>query len=368
MEETFEEFCCLGDWDDEEDQNASKQAMLLEKIESLTENEEHIAKAWEFFHSIGAPKFWCAPMVGASELAFRMMVRSYSTHICTTPMIYAGGYAASESYRQQFPLGNPQDRPLIVQFCGDNPDQLVRAAKLVETQCDAVEINFGCPQQCARTGHYGAFLMDSPSLLYELVSAMATQVNVPVLCKVRIFTNYDKTLRMCRLLQNAGCSILTIHGRTRQQKRSALEPADWSVIKRLKEDLRIPVISNGNVRELSDVHDCLEFTGADGVMSACGLLANPALFSGQELCPYFLAKQYIDYAYEYHATAAHIRKHIFSILRKQLNFHPPTGEIFLSLINQDLHLVNTPKIRLLQAIDDLQAILTGKHDEEQREN
>ena len=75
-------------------------------------------------------------------------------------------------------------RPLFVQFCANNPETLLKAAKLVEGQCDAVDINLGCPQRIARRGKYGAFLMDDLGLVERLVSMLAQNLSVPVTCKV----------------------------------------------------------------------------------------------------------------------------------------------------------------------------------------
>lgn len=305
-------------------------------IEGLRESEDHIREAWRFFRDVlGSPVYWCAPMVGASELAFRMMVRKYGADIATTPMISAGGYVQNAAYRElyQFHPGTA-DRPLIVQFWSNRGDSLLEAARLVEDHCDAIEINLGCPQPCARSAHYGSFLMRCPEILYEMVSAVAGKVKVPVLCKVRVFKDYQQTLQMCQMLQNAGASVITVHGRTKEQRRSAVHLADWDVIARLKQDLRVPVISNGNIKNWQDMQDCLAHTKCDGVMSACALLANPALFAmdrddAQKLTPFQLALEYVRFAEEYGANAAQIRKHVFSILRKPLNVHTDIGKQLL---------------------------------------
>ena len=246
--------------DDGAMEEIEKKKRIQEEIKNLKEDPEHIKRSWEFYNNVlGSPKHWCAPMVGASELAFRLMIRKYGTDIATTPMISAAGYIKSESYRQNYEfLSGNVDRPLIVQFWANNTESLLGATKLVEDHCDAVELNLGCPQQCARSGHYGAYLMNEQELLYDMVSTVAKNAKIPILCKVRIYKDYEKTLSYCKMLQNAGSTIITVHGRTREEKRSAETLADWNVIAKLKQDLQVPVISNGNVRNYQE--DCFEQT------------------------------------------------------------------------------------------------------------
>lgn len=116
----------------------------------------HVQEAWEWFRSVGSPKFWLAPMVGHSDPAFRMLARKHGVHICHTEMIDAGGYARREAYRLQYPFCE-QDRPLVVQLGGSDVSHLAQAASLAAPHCDAVELNVGCPQRCARQGGYGAY-------------------------------------------------------------------------------------------------------------------------------------------------------------------------------------------------------------------
>lgn len=359
----MEEFAC---WEIEENLPDPEEVRRIEQLENemknLQESEEHIQRAWNFYNEIlKKPKHWSAPMVGCSELAFRMLTRFYGADICSTPMIAASGYVASEHYRAQFTFAE-EDRPLIVQFCGDHSKPIIEAAKLVENYCDAIEINLGCPQQCAKSGHYGAFLMDSPLILYEMVSNISKAFNKPLLCKVRIFKNYEKTLKMCRLLQNAGCYILTIHGRTKEEKRSGEHLANWQVIKQLKRDLRIPVISNGNIRDYNDIEHCFGETMCDGVMSATSLLVNPALFSSKNIPPFQLAEEYLEYARKYRATVTQIRKHIFYILRKPLNNHQQFQAVLLEL-ESDHQITDEIYDALFNIVQQLKTLETEQKDE-----
>lgn len=137
-----------------------------------------------------------------------------------------------------------------------------------------------CPQRIARRGNYGAFLMDNLPLVKSLVEKLAQNLEVPVSCKIRIFPNLEDTINYARMLEEAGCSLLAVHGRTRDQKDQKKIRADWSIIRKVKDAVRIPVLANGNIRHMDDVDSCLKATGAEGVLSADALLENPALFAG----------------------------------------------------------------------------------------
>lgn len=153
---------------------------------------------------------------------------------------------------------------------------MLKAAKMVQHLCDAIDVNFGCPQEVARRGHYGAFLMDDLLLVKDIVSTLVAGLSIPVSCKIRIFENFDDTLKYACMLEKAGCSILCVHGRRVDQKEEIL--ADWSVVRRLRTVLKIPVMLNGDLWHHEDVRLCMRVTGADSFMSAQGLLHNPALF------------------------------------------------------------------------------------------
>jgi tRNA-dihydrouridine synthase 1 len=99
--------------------------------------------AWRFYRSIGSPRFVVAPMVDHSELAFRMLTRRYKADLCYTPMIHAKQFTMSETFRREIFDTSVGDRPLVAQFCANNPDILLEAARHLEDRCDAVDINLG---------------------------------------------------------------------------------------------------------------------------------------------------------------------------------------------------------------------------------
>jgi len=243
---------------------------------------EHHAAAWDFWRRIGAPRTVLAPMVNQSERAFRLLARQNGAALCFTPMLHSTLFATSEHYRLDNFDASPQDRPLIAQFCGDDPATLLAAASLAQHgECDAIDLNCGCPQAIARRGHYGAFLLDEPDLIVRIVEALAAPgaLRVPVMVKMRLLPSLDDTIALATRLQAAGASVLTLHGRTREQK--CRVEADWAAIGAVKRALSIPLIANGGIERHEDLARCLEVTGCDAVMVSEAALENPAIFAGR---------------------------------------------------------------------------------------
>ena len=178
--------------------------------------------------------------------------------------------------------GNPMiDRPLTVQFCANDPNDLLEAAIYVQPHCDAVDLNLGCPQGIARKGRYGAFLQEDWDTIYKLINTLYKNLDVPVTAKIRILETKEKTLEYARMVLSAGASILTVHGRQRDQKGHKTGLADWAVIRYLRDNLPSETVlfANGNILRHEDIATCLKKTGADAVMSAEGNLYDPTIFA-----------------------------------------------------------------------------------------
>ncbi|XP_054159661.1 tRNA-dihydrouridine(16/17) synthase [NAD(P)(+)]-like [Oppia nitens] len=253
-----------------------------------------------------------APMVDQSELAFRLLGRLYyGIQCCYTPMINANSFINNIKYRNQCLQTSPEDRPLILQFCANNTEVLLKASKLAVGHCDAIDINLGCPQAIAKRGHYGAFLMDEWHLIYDMISRISSELKVPITCKIRIFADLNKTIDFAKMLEKAGVSMICVHGRRREQKGPQTGLADWTYIKAIKEAVKVPVFANGNILSLSDVEKCFNEIPVEAVMSAEGLLHNPALFTGKPVAVWTVAEQYLNLVNQYPCPLSYTRGHIF---------------------------------------------------------
>jgi tRNA-dihydrouridine synthase 1 len=191
------------------------------------------------------------------------------------------GEADNVGAQQPWLDGNPSiDRPLFVQFCANDPQHLLEAAKKVAPYCDAVDLNLGCPQGIARKGHYGAFLQEDQDLIFRLINTLHRELDIPVTAKIRILETEAETLAYAQNVLRAGASILTVHGRRREQKGHLTGTADWKMLRFLRDNLppETVLFANGNILQDGDVQKCLDATGADGVMSAEGNLSDPAIF------------------------------------------------------------------------------------------
>ncbi|CAL9042702.1 uncharacterized protein LOC103998842 [Musa acuminata AAA Group] len=305
--------------------------------------EIRVDRAWAHWNRLGAPKLVVAPMVDNSELPFRMLCRKYGAEAAYTPMLHSRIFSETEKYRSMEFTTCKEDRPLFVQFCANDPDVLLEAAKMVEPYCDYVDINLGCPQRIARRGNYGAFLMDNLPLIKALVQKLSQNLQVPVSCKIRIFPNLQDTIVYARMLEEAGCALLAVHGRTRDEKDGKKFRADWNAIKAVKDAIGIPVLANGNIRHMEDVYNCLDHTGADGVLSAESLLENPALFAGFRtmepkennadeiednggLDQADLLVEYLKFCEQYPVPWRMIRSHVHKMLGDWFRIHPQVRE------------------------------------------
>jgi len=286
-------------------------------------------KGFAWWQAMGRPRFVCAPMVSGSNVAFRMLVRRYGCELAFSPMIDAAGWRCSTdaSKRDRFLWSKPTlgDVPLVAQLAGDDPFVVAAAAQDVSSGCDAVDLNCGCPQPCAELGRYGAFLLSRPDCIEAVVSEVVRSVpDIPVTVKLRKPSdNPEETVALAARLEAAGASMLTVHGRTKEQVGQAKGAADWDVVACVKRQAGIPVILNGGIGSRKDALRALEITGCDAVMSAEALLERPTLFAEkQPPSQHQVVQEFLDLAETYRIPVKALSVNMFALLHGSFKRYP----------------------------------------------
>ena len=217
-----------------------------------------------------------SPLAGVTDKIFRKFVRQWAPNsLLFTEMINATslekGYGTKKIKQIEFEKG-----PIGVQLFDNRPFAVSEAAKKAEDFGSyLIDINMGCPvKKIAKKGGGSALIKDR-KLAIELVKRVVDAVKIPVTVKTRLgWDNKDENIEDFLLrLQDTGASMITLHGRTRKQGFSG--HADWEMIGRLKDLLDIPVIANGDIKNPEDAINCLNKTGADGIMIGRGILGSP---------------------------------------------------------------------------------------------
>lgn len=271
----------------------------------------------DHLNSIQKPWKFLAPMVGNSELAYRILSRRHGADVCYTEMVNCKSFNNNKCnpINNQWYNTNKEDRPLVIQICGDDPETMLKTCLAVQDHCDAIDINFGCPQEIAKKGHYGSFLQDEWDLIYDIVSTCSRNINIPLFCKIRIFQSVEKTVEYAKIFERAGASLLAVHGRTREQKGENTGFASWDHIRAIKKALNIPVIANGNMIYHEDIRRCYEYTGCDGVMLAEPHLFNPGIFESKELTSFEIFEEFLEIAQSTVFEGGPFKSHCFKIFQ-----------------------------------------------------
>ena len=223
-----------------------------------------------------------APMAGISNSAFRRISKEmgvalvYAEMVSDKALVYRNQKTIDMLYMKD------EERPIAQQIFGSDKESFVEAAKLVYEVMhpDIIDINMGCPvPKVATRAQAGAALLKDVNKIKEIVRAVVLSVPCPVTVKIRSGwdSEHINAVEVAKACEESGASAIAVHPRTRGQGYSG--KADWSIIKKIKETVNIPVIGNGDIVDIYSAKKMLDETGCDLIMIGRGILGNPWLIS-----------------------------------------------------------------------------------------
>src|SRR3989338_1033508 len=226
-----------------------------------------------------------SPMAGCTDLAYRLLSRSYGMEFCLLEMVSAESLVRNNRCAEELMKTIPEDKPLGAQIVGCRPEAMGEAAQIIEDLgYDLLDINFGCPVPKIAGQGAGSALLNRPLEARAIFNAVVKSViKIPITVKMRLGVSDDsvqEAATIAKIAEECGVSAITVHGRTRTQ--GYTWSANYESIHRVKETVHIPVIGNGDVLCGADAERMMRTAHIDGIMIGRGGLGNPWIFKSIE--------------------------------------------------------------------------------------
>lgn len=226
-----------------------------------------------------------APMAGVTDLPFRKICKEFNPGLVCTEMVSSKAIFHDDSKTKLLMDTDGEKRPISMQIFGSDEETMGYASKYVSYIADIVDINMGCPApKVVKNGDGSKLLLDIEKA-EKVIKAVIKNTNKPVTLKIRKGWDCEHivAVEFAKMAEQAGVSAITIHGRTRSEMYSG--KVDLDIIKKVKENVKIPVIGNGDIVDEETALKMFEYTGVDGIMIGRGTFGNPWIF---ERIKYFL--------------------------------------------------------------------------------
>lgn len=226
-----------------------------------------------------------APMAGVCDSAYRRIVKSMGCGLIETEMVSTRAVMHLNRKTQEMLTMTDYERPIAQQIFGSDVESFKTASEYIceNMKPDILDINMGCPvTKVAVKSGAGSALLKDPQKASDIIRTVVDAADIPVTVKIRIGWDENNALEMAKIIEESGASAIAVHPRTRHQRYDI--PADWSIIKDIKEEVSIPVIGNGDIRTCFDAKAMIDYTDCDAIMIGRGVLGNP-----------WIIKQCIDY-------------------------------------------------------------------------
>ena len=220
-----------------------------------------------------------APMAGVTDWAYRTICAELGAGVTVTEMVSSRALVYQDQKSRKL-LRKNEGSICGAQIFGNDPEIMAQGARLALeiSGCDFIDINMGCPMPKIANSGDGCGLMRTPELAGEIVKAVTKAVDVPVTVKCRL--GWDKgninVLDFTKRMEDSGAAMVAVHGRTRAMLYSGV--ADWDMITKVKDQLSIPVVANGDITGGETAMKCLKRTGADGIMIGRSVFGDPWVF------------------------------------------------------------------------------------------
>ena len=220
-----------------------------------------------------------APLAGITDLPFRLLCKEQGAGLVCMEMISAKAIAFHNRNTEKLMQIAQGEGPVSLQLFGSDPEIISRIAKEIEDRpFDILDINMGCPVPKIVRNKEGSALMKEPKLVEQIVSKTVKAVKKPVTIKIRkgFDDEHINAVEIAKIAEASGAAAVAVHGRTREQYYSG--KADWEIIRKVKDAVRIPVIGNGDVDSPAKAKALIEETGCDGIMIGRAARGNPWIF------------------------------------------------------------------------------------------